>query len=560
MDAACSKVCALGLGLALGLMSGLTPTDAVAQEDTPVLAQIDARPAALLAEFGRASRPLLPTVLDWNDADHRAMIEGLFAAAQMSDEDRAALQEVFARAGSGTHAGIRARTPSLGDLAAEPDDYWIGPVTSVFDMENTGDTLAVNAVVSMAAPPARCFGLLGLSPNANFERVQTSVVQREFSCADLQLRVEGTSDLFAASTSQDGTPTAIAVSVAEYPDGEVHFLASTTSAVSSGGFTASSTWPPQDPPGALIKVCVYRGESDCSYTYDRSQALNFRIEGSAGFSDATEQFVPDYPVQMNALVQRTNGGGCYMFDVTRNAGNGLSITYDDQNRQIDWRADDIQMYNPDNCLTGQNAVHYYFSLQVRTAGTPLSGVQHIYVATPHYLSTAPDLLLPPMEVAWGCIAAGSLVTMADGSERAIEDIAPGDRVLSGTDAITVTELTTGLEPNPMVVLVTQAGDRLSLTRDHPVPVRDAILRADAVRAGMAVNGSQGPLVIASVAQGNTMVPVYNLKLGTPVERFEYGREGMTFLANGLSVGDYHMQTALGRAGRDTVLIGALPAE
>lgn len=44
--------------------------------------------------------------------------------------------------------------------------------------------------------------------------------------------------------------------------------------------------------------------------------------------------------------------------------------------------------------------------------------------------------------------------MADGSERAIEDIVPGDRVLSGTDVVTVTELTTGLEPNPMVVLVT----------------------------------------------------------------------------------------------------------
>lgn len=243
MDAACTRVCALGLGPALGLMSGLTPSDAVAQDEGPILAQIDARPAALLAEFGRASPPLLPTVLDWNDADHRTMIEGLFAAAQMSDEDCAAWQEVFARAENRTHAGIRARTPSLGDLTAKPDDYWVGPVTSVFDMENTGKTLAVNAVVSMAAPPVRCFGLPGLSPDANFERVQTSVVQREFSCADLQLRVEGTSDLFPASANQDGTPTAIAVSAAEYPDGEVHFLAGTTSAVSSGGFTASSTWP-----------------------------------------------------------------------------------------------------------------------------------------------------------------------------------------------------------------------------------------------------------------------------------------------------------------------------
>ncbi|MBR9763890.1 MAG: hypothetical protein GYB53_10295 [Rhodobacteraceae bacterium] len=530
-------------GLSLAALLGLAAPGARAE------VALEEGLAGLLAELAASSAPMVPLVLDWNDSDDRRLIEGLFDIADLSDDSRASLAEVLEKAGSAPASGDRARRPSVSRLDAPAEGYWIGPVTSVVDIESTGSILAVNGVVSLAAPPARCFGLLGLAPDLSFSDIEVDALEQRFSCGNMQLRVETESAAYAAAIEGTEIPGSVALSVAEYPDGEVRFLASASATLSSGGYEVESTWPPQDAPGDVIKVCVYRIDDDCSYTYSHGQSLDFLIEGEATIASQEETFVPGYAASMTSLVQRTEGGGCYMYDVQRNQGNGLSLTYSEGDRKVAWTVNNITMYNPDSCLNGEPAVHYYFALQIQTRGTPISGVQHVYVATPHYLSTRPDLQLPPMEVAWGCLAEGTLVRLADGSTRAIETLSPGERIAvgpRGSETATLTELTNGTEPHPMLVITTLDGRRIEMTRDHPVPVGGAVLRADALRPGMVLEGER-PHLIAAIEEGARMVPVYNLKLGTAAERDRLGSDGLVFLANGLPVGDWHMQGVLARA-------------
>src|SRR5262249_36410187 len=129
-----------------------------------------------------------------------------------------------------------------------------------------------------------------------------------------------------------------------------------------------------------------------------------------------------------------------------------------------------------------------------------------------------------------CLLAGTLITMADGSQRPIEEVAPGDEVQSACgngDFCTARVQATARRERlgHGIRITTRSGRVLSSTPEHihfagyrrtakgsePVPLPS--LRADAVRPGMVMfDASGGYDIVASVEAITLDAPVYDLDI------------------------------------------------
>jgi hypothetical protein len=150
----------------------------------------------------------------------------------------------------------------------------------------------------------------------------------------------------------------------------------------------------------------------------------------------------------------------------------------------------------------------------------------------------------PMMFVWGCLAAGSMVLMADGGEKRIEAIGIGERV-RGPDgaALIVRNCWTGRETQPLVRLGTDDGASLLVTEEHPMLVPDGVRLARDLAVGdlILTAAGQSPLSLAERASfdGN----VHNLDLAPE----GLGEADMpetlvtAFVAGGFAVGDNRMQ-------------------
>jgi len=146
-----------------------------------------------------------------------------------------------------------------------------------------------------------------------------------------------------------------------------------------------------------------------------------------------------------------------------------------------------------------------------------------------------------------CIAEGTRVLKADGSEAPIESIQVGDKVMAnaGGLALTVTTVSRGRESKKMVRLLDEAGHQVLLTSKHPlVTAKGEVLAAEQVKAGMQVLSKSGKTTLTSVEQVDYQGQVYNLALGTKDELAKLSDKDRTLFANGFAVGDSQMQSDL----------------
>lgn len=151
---------------------------------------------------------------------------------------------------------------------------------------------------------------------------------------------------------------------------------------------------------------------------------------------------------------------------------------------------------------------------------------------------------PPMQIWWGCLASGTRITLADGTQLPIESITLGQKVLSDKDgrALTVVDITEGAERKPMVRVVDDRGNIVTMTATHAMPIGDGkVIQAQALQVGDRIETKDGPASVVSVERPAYESAVYNLTLGTPEELAEVGPEGTTMFADGIQVGDGRLQ-------------------
>lgn len=113
----------------------------------------------------------------------------------------------------------------------------------------------------------------------------------------------------------------------------------------------------------------------------------------------------------------------------------------------------------------------------------------------------------------GCLAKGTLIRMADCTQRCVEEVRAGDRVICGTggESKTVSNIFSGPEKS-LIVVETQGGQMVALTATHLVKTESGLVEAQALNAGMKVLTEAGFSPIKYLYEVENSQPVYDLQL------------------------------------------------
>lgn len=189
---------------------------------------------------------------------------------------------------------------------------------------------------------------------------------------------------------------------------------------------------------------------------------------------------------------------------------------------------------PDHCVDHRTAVDLHVEINLQTGSSQRT---YAWNSNTDYDS---------LSIAWGCLPPGTMITLADGTEVAIEQIEPGDRVMTDDDGgvLTVTNVMEGHEDEPLVVIEDSLGHEIPMTATHPVPTLDrGALQARELDIGDRLETEDGIAHVVRIDREDYEGDVFNLVLGTPKELEGRGKD-TTMVANHVVVGDVHMQGAL----------------
>lgn len=318
----------------------------------------------------------------------------------------------------------------------------------------------------------------------------------------------------------------------------------------AGQYTMNNLAPVDVNRNGTIKVCIVRTDSDCDYRANSTNGqmvVQFPIQDTMIIPDT---FQPVANQQASGSVNITitqpdagSGGGCTL-PASFNFWQGVQIN----GSKMSWNFNPGPFSNPNGssvpCFPSNSNVVY--DLQVTALGTSSTGATTYWFGEVKTTINPPpspppgSAYLVPMVVAYGCVADGSRITMADGSTKAIQEVRVGDRVLParGARPLAVRGRTDGVERNDMVRVTVEGGESVLLTETHPVLTDRGPAMARDVRRGMTLRTARGEARVARVGRERFGGRVWNLEL-------EGAAEGeRTFIADGVVVGDSRMQQRL----------------
>lgn len=303
-----------------------------------------------------------------------------------------------------------------------------------------------------------------------------------------------------------------------------------------------------------IKTCWYRGsQAECDYWNSTAHPtdLAFPMSGNATFPN--EVVTPANPAVTIALQNPVKGGGCNVFFQTSSdpqywSASGATITWNFPSAAFPNTGDCIAYYDGTTAnLWMQAAV----PLQGTGGGQPPYGSLN-FTSDRSQIGIPGVYIIPQMYIVQGCYAAGTQITLGDGTTvMAVEDfsgnqdeyVVDGDgrrRLVGGTTA--------GREPKPMIRLKTDQGHDLLLTKGHPVIKADGeAVKAKELSVGEAVRTREGEATLTEVSLETYEGQVHNLVLA-PVDQSSHlpPDEGSTLYAGGILTGDGQMQNWLAR--------------
>jgi hypothetical protein len=141
---------------------------------------------------------------------------------------------------------------------------------------------------------------------------------------------------------------------------------------------------------------------------------------------------------------------------------------------------------------------------------------------------------------YGCLADGTMVTMADGTSKPVESLRVGDSILSdakGTvrmvNTIFVKHMT-----NSLVKLVGGMGEEIAVSEDQPMVTSNGITLAKNLQIGDYLISQKGQTELVMISCELYGGNVWTVEL---VRDDKCSGEQMTFYANGLLAGDLQMQ-------------------
>lgn len=276
-----------------------------------------------------------------------------------------------------------------------------------------------------------------------------------------------------------------------------------------------------------VVSCLNRGGGDCDYFYPGTSNIQLPINMSFRFPGVVSSVM-----MAHAQVHMINTGGiCQTQDISPFVTkNGAVVTINTP----------APVVFGDRCVDNQANVRFW----AEVVATNSRGATY----SMYWANDRPnDPLHFNMQFRWSCLAEGSKIVMADGTQKPIEAVEIGELVRSGSpgQSLSVVDVTRGMESAPIVELESADGGSLLVTQGHPFFDGDGKpLRADELQVGSVIKTSKGTTKITKLNRKPYAGKVYNLKLGTDhqIEGLDVGSINM--YANGFSVGDSRSQWAL----------------
>ena len=291
---------------------------------------------------------------------------------------------------------------------------------------------------------------------------------------------------------------------------------------------------------------------DTDYSYNiGSDPLNLDLEltitGTAVPQKPTDQFNPTVAVTGSLVLIRqggsTPGGGIV---VTYPSSIAPSCTVTPSTLTWNFKPADFKQAPPP--WTSGDAILLNMSLIVQMNGSTPVTETVTSDQSGNLDGQAPDntKFIDTLVFYWGCLAAESQITMADGSQKPVCDVIQVDRVLSANGAsMTVFATKTGREAKPMIEIASDSGRQVLVTDGHPIATADGLKAARDLVTGDGIFECDGAYAVRSVREVSYDGMIFNLTLVDADGGFP---DHACFLADGIFVGDDRMQTRIEKAG------------
>ncbi len=328
---------------------------------------------------------------------------------------------------------------------------------------------------------------------------------------------------------------------------------------------------PVDTPGGdnspdEIRVCLSRAHDDlwdCDIDLTGSSGeVKMPLKGRIVYKCPIVNFVdvdpadglPDNAQAVISLAMADGGIMCGTQQLDfqeENFWNDPETVIDMGNRRFSWDMSEVgaEAFFGSNCYMYQKYVHLCISIMV-TVFCPAVGEEEQVEL--HFCSRRnpgdpidPPYIMDAIRFQNSCVAEGTLIRLPDGRTGPIETLARGTLALTrqGGPALTIVAISKGTESIPMVKLLDDHDHQILVTEGHPVITPRGPVLAWDLRPGDTVLTEVGPTVLVSVTRAAFGGKVYNLNLGTEIERAALSsRDETTMIANGFVIGDERMQT------------------
>jgi len=322
------------------------------------------------------------------------------------------------------------------------------------------------------------------------------------------------------------------------------------------------TGPKNSVADECISVCLNRTwTGDCDYDLTGTQwAFKIPLSGSVSLS------TPNYIFNMTQIlaykagtapggqirvVLADVGGGCdvdsnnALFLPMQQFWNSVTISLDGRTMSWNMTGANAALFDS-SCRQVQDSVELAMNISLPWIQTTSaqSGTSPLFLTNNPGKGT-PDF--PCINVTNSCLAAGTVIQLADGRGAPIESIQTGDQVFNPFEktrtSLTVADTAKGIETVPMVRIKDEKGRSLLMTEMHPIQVvKRGMVTAKHLKAGDMVLTQSGPSRLVRVTREKFDGTVHNLKVGTDVETRSLGTDQTVVYANGFLVGDGQIQS------------------
>lgn len=238
-------------------------------------------------------------------------------------------------------------------------------------------------------------------------------------------------------------------------------------------------------PGAGKTVIFYNNRKgpDCDYYYDNVRADKNTVDtyipfyGTVEFDSYFKPCYVDFEHPGFLLQIETKNNGVAQF----NTAHMNEVKWSLDASKLTWEFP-VNWYDSlkRNDFGGATDVDFYCRLPVVLDRFP-NPINIVISSRDHEHPDATFKKINQLEIMWGCFAKDTRIKMADGLLKQIQDIKKGDRVKTESGAAAVMEIISGAE-HDMMVIGTSKGNRIMVTKDHPMLTESGWKTADELNA------------------------------------------------------------------------------